>query len=86
MFIKDKIRLLENKDRKKITLIWISSHKGIAGNEEADQAAKQAIVSGRDSQIGIPLRDLRNLGKDIMYDNLFTLCEETGKKRHRIFQ
>jgi len=48
--IKDTIRQLEAQGYN-INIIWIPAHKGIAGNELADGKAKEAIRSGRDSQI-----------------------------------
>ncbi|KYM83662.1 hypothetical protein ALC53_05871 [Atta colombica] len=37
-----------------IKLIWILNHTEISGNEQADRLARE-VVSGRDTQLGIPV-------------------------------
>jgi ribonuclease HI len=37
------IRKMLDQEGPRITLLWIPSHKGIPGNEKADQAAKEAL-------------------------------------------
>lgn len=80
LLIKDKIRLLEIKKGKNISLIWIPGHRDIPGNKSADQATKEAIKEGIDSQIGIPLRDFKNCGKEQMFEDFFTFCKNLGKE------
>ncbi|KYM96273.1 PREDICTED: uncharacterized protein LOC108779613 [Cyphomyrmex costatus] len=41
-----------------ITFIWIPSHRGIKGNETADELAKKAIREGIDSNFKVPYSDL----------------------------
>lgn len=57
--IKEKIRSLENRN-KTVKLIWTLAHEEIEGNEEADFLAKEATRFGVDSQICVPLRDLKS--------------------------
>lgn len=70
--IKDKLKIIENQG-KMVSLFWIPAHKGIEFNELVDKAAKDSIVSGRDSQFEIPLSYLKKL-----------LEEETPKRVSRV--
>jgi hypothetical protein len=38
------IRKMLDHERRRITLLWVLSHKGIPGNEKADQAKKETLV------------------------------------------
>ena len=75
LYIKDKIRILEDKGTK-IQLIWVPSHLGIPGNERADLAAKEAIQTGQVSKLGIPKCNFKSLWKEKMYLSLFSHCVE----------
>lgn len=54
-------RLLDvaTKQGRDITLYWVPAHKGIAGNEKADQLAKQSVDAGMPPPFGIPFSDIR---------------------------
>lgn len=51
-----------------INLIWIPGHSGITGNELADSRTKTAIQQGKDTEIGVPFREFKNLWKDELYN------------------
>jgi ribonuclease HI len=40
---KQTIRKILDHEGPKITLLWVPSHKGITGNEKADQAEKETL-------------------------------------------
>lgn len=54
-----------------VNLIWIPNHRSIPGNETTDALAKSAFSIGKDSQIGVPLRDFKNHLKVRMREKLF---------------
>ncbi|CAH1991366.1 unnamed protein product [Acanthoscelides obtectus] len=60
--IKDMLRLLYN-DKKRIKFLWVPSHTGIPGNEEADKEASRAAVPSSRSVIRTPYQDLKRLIK-----------------------
>lgn len=52
-----------NQIRKQITLVWIPSHIGIKGNEEADQAACSAANELQTAEFSIPISDQKSIIK-----------------------
>jgi ribonuclease HI len=56
--LKEKIDRLESRG-KIIQFYWIPGHSGIEVNERADSEAKQAVKEGRDSQLLLPVADLK---------------------------
>ena len=46
-----------------LTLCWVPSHTGVAGNEACDAAARSAILSPNYLQISLPRCDLKSLAK-----------------------
>jgi ribonuclease HI len=56
--LKDKIERLESRG-KRIQFYWIPRYCGVELYERADLQAKQAIKEGRDSQLLLPVGDLK---------------------------
>jgi hypothetical protein len=56
--LKDKVGLESRGE--KIQFYWIPGHCGVEVNETADSAAKQSIKEGRDSQLLLPVADLKS--------------------------
>jgi hypothetical protein len=48
---------------KHVKIHWIPAHRGITGNEKADELAKLSNRHGRDSQNPVPAEDLKSLWK-----------------------
>lgn len=69
--IKDGIRHLTNKG-KNIKLIRLPSHADIVRNERADIIVKNTIRIGVDTQISVPLGEIKNYWKKGSIQNLKT--------------
>jgi ribonuclease HI len=52
------IRKLVDNSVNRISLIWVTSHAGISGNEAADQAANDALTEEIDNRETYPPQDL----------------------------
>lgn len=62
--IHDNIHLINNKNGKAV-FIWVKGHAGLAGNEEADEAAKAAALSHRPYEYTkFPISHLKSLIKE----------------------
>ena len=65
-----------------LTLHWLPSHCGIAGNEKADRTAKAATTSGRYQHIGLSLPEavskLRNVAHNKRNDQMQDRCKNKG--------
>ncbi|KAL6420928.1 hypothetical protein ACFW04_013811 [Cataglyphis niger] len=59
-----------------IQFIWIPSHKGICGNEIADELARRAIKEGMATNFKVPHSDLFSKNKKPWYYNI-SLSRET---------
>ncbi|KYQ49822.1 hypothetical protein ALC60_11098 [Trachymyrmex zeteki] len=66
----------------RIQFIWVPSHRGIAGNEKADQLAKRAIRQGIEPNFKVPYSDLCAVIKQRITDDFY---RHGGHKRHLFF-
>ena len=57
--VQDWLVLLHSRKRINVRFCWVPAHVGIAGNEKADRAAKQAVSIQNISNINIPYRDFK---------------------------
>ncbi|XP_018305536.1 uncharacterized protein [Mycetomoellerius zeteki] len=58
-----------------IQFIWVPSHRGIEGNERADQLAKRAIRQGIEPNFKVPYSDLSAVIKQQTLDNFYLYLE-----------
>jgi ribonuclease HI len=73
-----KIRILLEQEGDKITLLWVSSHVGIPGNEQADSAAKEALDEQIDRPEEYPPQDLAKWTAQQLEENQQTPWEQNG--------
>jgi hypothetical protein len=52
-------------------------------NERADSEAKQAIKEGRESQLLLPVADLRTNWKKKVKEELHSLCQNTKRDKEK---
>ncbi|PNF30200.1 hypothetical protein B7P43_G08428 [Cryptotermes secundus] len=78
--LKDKTERLESRG-KKIQFYWIPGHCGVEINERVDSQAKLAIKEGRDSQLLLPVADLKTEWKMKGKEELHSFCQNTKQER-----
>lgn len=64
-----------------ITFVWIPSHVGLRGNENADLIAKHSITDGVSTNVGISLGECKAQIRSKMLDMWQTLWEKSSKGR-----
>lgn len=68
------------RERKYIHIVWIRGHEGIAGNEKADQFARQASES-ENSTMRIPVTGLETVIKNSGIKQWQRIYEHESKKK-----
>jgi ribonuclease HI len=81
--LKDKIERLESRG-KKIQFHWIPGHCSVEGIERADSEAKQAIKEGKDSQVLLPMADLKTQSKKKDKEEQFLSKHQMGQGRKQL--
>jgi hypothetical protein len=74
--LKDKIERLESHG-KEIQFYWTLGHCGVEVNERADLEGEQSIKEGRDSQLLLPVADLKDQWKKKGKEELHNFCQNT---------
>ncbi|XP_011707601.1 PREDICTED: uncharacterized protein LOC105462596 [Wasmannia auropunctata] len=67
--IKNLVYKLKHRFNKRTIMVWILSHRGIAGNEVADQLAKDGAKERPAHEIEVPIHDIRSLNKERAYND-----------------
>ncbi|XP_044597474.1 uncharacterized protein LOC123274040 [Cotesia glomerata] len=75
--IRDLILKLQE-EGKEVRLHWIPVHVGISGNEWADQVAKRAAVTGKDSNLELPANDFKKRWKMKLKEDFNAWCLESA--------
>ena len=70
---------------KHITFLWIPSHQGIQGNEEADRTEKDATTLHEETKVPIPYNDAQNVLSKVPKENWFNKWNELPQgKLHNV--
>jgi hypothetical protein len=77
--LKEKIERLESEG--KIQFYWIPGHCGFEVNERADSEAKQAIKDGRDSQLLLPVENLKVQWKKKGKEEFHSSCQNSERDK-----
>jgi hypothetical protein len=75
------IRKMLDQEGPRITFLWVPSHKGIPGNEKADQAAKEALNEDIPTTERYPPDNLKKWLTDLSVDHILWQCKETEDQR-----
>ncbi|XP_018305171.1 ribonuclease H1, partial [Mycetomoellerius zeteki] len=65
----------------RIQFVWVPSHKGIAGNEKADNLAKRAIRQGIEPNFKVPYSDICAVIKQRISDNFYRHLESMAQTK-----
>ncbi|KYQ53563.1 Gag-Pol polyprotein, partial [Trachymyrmex zeteki] len=69
----------------RIQFVWVPSHKGIAGNEKADNLAKRAIRQGIEPNFKVPYSDICAVIKQRISDNFYRHLESMAQTKGTYF-
>lgn len=77
------IRILYDLSQKdtSVSFHWIPSHEGIYSNERADQAAKDAICSGRDSDLLLSYSDFKATWREELFSSLHQWAQQRSTQK-----
>jgi ribonuclease HI len=82
LILKDKLERLES--RRKNQFFWIPRHCEVEVNKRAYSEAKQSIKECRDSQILLPLADLKGQWKKKGREELHSFCQNTERDGRKL--
>ena len=86
---KERLYYAQNTTRKKVIFVWIPSHTGIKGNDEADAAAKEALNEDENTEMKIPYSDFECLIHPYIREKWQVLWDNDNTKKpnklHSIF-
>jgi hypothetical protein len=74
-----------NREEKKSNFTGSRGTAELKFNERADSEAKQAIKEGRDSQLLLPVADLKTQGKRKGKEELHSFCQNTKRDRRESY-
>lgn len=84
MYLKNLLKILQD-EGKTVKLFWIPAHVGIAGNELADITAKEAPMTGRDTQLGLPIADFTSMWKATLETQFHEWCLVSNREKGRYY-